>query len=161
MVQDGKLEDAVAGFLKERRIAVAGVSRSGNAAANIIYRKLRATGHEVFAVNPHAEEIEGERCYPDLASIEDGVGAVVIATHPQMTDSVVEECARLGIKRVWMHRSLGQGSVSETAVRLCRERGISVIPGGCPMMFCTPVDLGHRCLRWVLGALGKLPEVSG
>jgi predicted CoA-binding protein len=161
MAHNVKLEDVVADFLNERRIAVTGVSRSGNAAANLIYRKLRAAGHEVFAVNPHAEEIEGDRCYPDLASIEGGVGAVVIATHPRVTDTVVEECARLGIKHVWMHRSFGSGSVSERAVRLCRERGISVIPGACPMMFVKPVDLGHRCMRWILEAFRKLPEAPG
>jgi hypothetical protein len=56
-----------------------------------------------------------------------------------------------------MHRSFGTGSVSEEAVNLCREKGIEVIPGACPMMFCEPVDFGHRCMRWLLKVTGGLP----
>lgn len=148
---------AVEDFLAQKRIAVAGVSRSKNEAANAVYRKLRGAGYEVFAVNPKAQEVEGDPCFPDLGSVPGGVDGVVIATHPAVSEQVARECAELGIRRVWMHRSFGQGSVSEEAVRVCRDNGISVIPGGCPLMFCAPVDIGHRCMRWVLGVTGRLP----
>ncbi len=148
---------AVEDFLAQKRIAVAGVSRSKNEAANAVYRKLRGAGYEVFAVNPKAQEVEGDPCFPDLGSVPGGVDGVVIATHPAVSEQVARECAELGIRRVWMHRSFGQGSVSEEAIRVCRDNGISVIPGGCPLMFCAPVDIGHRCMRWVLGVTGRLP----
>lgn len=151
------LREAADEFLSCERIAVAGVSRSSGEAANAIYRKLKSEGHTVFPVNPSAEEVEGDPCYPDLASIPDRIEAVVVATHPSVTPDVVRECADLGISRVWMHRSFGTGSVSEEAVRLCRERGIAVIPGACPMMFCKTADVGHRCMRWWLGVRGRLP----
>lgn len=155
------LRAAVDEFLSQRRIAVAGVSRNGGEAANLVYRKLRAAGFEVFAVNPKATEVEGDPCYPDLHSIPGGeIDGVVIATHPDVTGQVVEECAQAGIRRVWMHRSFGAGSVSEDAVRRCHELGIAVIPGACPMMFCAPVDAGHRCMRWVLRLTGGLPKPS-
>lgn len=144
-------------FLSQRRIAVAGVSRSGRKAANLIYRKLRGAGYEVFPVNPRADQVEGDPCYPDLGSIPGGVDGVVISTKPESARVLVQECCRLGIPRVWMHRSLGEGSVSEEGVRLAREKGIRIIAGGCPMMFCEPVDFGHRCLRWFLGWSGRLP----
>lgn len=152
------LKAAAAEFLAQRRIAVAGVSRETPDAANHIYRKLRAQGYEVFAVNPNAERVEGDVCYPTLASIPGAVDAVVIGTHPQVAASIVEECASLGIGRVWLHRGPGGGSWSEDAVRLCRERGIQLIDGACPMMFLAPVDFPHRCMCWVLGAFGKLPS---
>ena len=152
------LEEAVRDFLAQKRIAVAGVSRSKTEAANAIFRKLRDGGHEVFAVNPNAESVEGGACYPRLAEIAGGVDAVVIATHPKVAAAVVGECAELGIGRVWMHRSFGRGSVSEEAVALCEEKGIRVIPGGCPMMYCAPVDVGHKCIRWLLGVTGRLPK---
>ncbi|MFQ5569300.1 MAG: CoA-binding protein [Rhodothermales bacterium] len=154
------LRNAANDFLALKRIAVAGVSRTGSDAANIIYKKLRGAGYEVYPVNPNAAEVEGDTCYPDLASIPGGVEAVVIATHPRVTRAVVQECDAFGIRHVWMHRSFGQGSVSEEAVALCRERGISVIPGACPMMFCEPVDLPHTCMRWLLGVTGGLPEIG-
>jgi predicted CoA-binding protein len=149
------LKEAAQEFLAQKRIAVAGVSRKGDTAANAIYKKLRETGYEVFPVNPNAAEVEGDRCYPNLAAVPGGVEAVVIATAPGVTAQLVRECAALGIKRLWMHRAFGQGSVDDEAVRLCAELGLSVIPGSCPMMFCEPVDMAHKCLRWFLQVSGR------
>ncbi len=57
--------------LAQKRIAVAGASRDNghHPAANLIYHRLKKTGHDVFPVNPHMQTFEGERCYPDLQSI--------------------------------------------------------------------------------------------
>ncbi len=155
------LKEAVDDFLAQKRIAVAGVSRNSGEAANIIYKKLRGSNYQVFAVNPKADQVEGDPCYPDLASIPEGVDGVVVSTPPQAAEQIVRECAELGISRVWMHRSFGQGSVSEAAVELCREKKIAVIPGACPMMFCEPVDFGHKCIRWILKVSGGLPKAEG
>jgi hypothetical protein len=155
------LKEAIAEFLAQERLAVAGVSRAGNLPANLIFRKLRDAGYQVFPVNPNAREVEGVPCYPDLASVPATLQGVVVATPPSAAEALVRECVALGIPRVWMHRSVGEGSVSAPAVRACRAAGIAVIPGACPMMFVEPVDLGHRCFRWVLGALGKLPRPEG
>jgi predicted CoA-binding protein len=156
----GNLERAAQEFLACSRIAVAGVSRNRDQAANAIYRKLKGSGRTVFATNPRAAEIEGGPCYPSLAAIPGGVEAVVIATPAAAAAEVVRECQELGIRRVWMHRSLGKGSVAEEAVRLGREAGLTVIDGACPMMFCAPVDPAHRCLRTVLGWFGRLPRLE-
>ena len=50
-VLEGKVHD----FLDQKRIAVAGVSRNNghHPAGNLIYRRLKETGHDVFPVNPH------------------------------------------------------------------------------------------------------------
>jgi predicted CoA-binding protein len=151
------LNTMVAEFLALKRIAVVGVSRTKTEAANAIYRKLRTRGYEVFPVNPNAAEVEGDNCYPNLGSIPGGVEGVVIATHPDVALDVVEQCLKAGVSHVWMHRSFGTGSVSAPAVERCKESRISVIPGGCPMMFCEPVDLGHKCIRWILRLSGGLP----
>lgn len=152
------LQAMVDDFLAQERIAVAGVSRSGDAAANAIFKKLRDTGHEVFPVNPNATEVEGVPCFPSLAAIPGGVDGVVAATHPAVTEQIVQECVDLGITRVWLHRSFGQGSFSERAVTLGKAHNIAVIPGGCPMMFCQPVDVAHKCIRWWLSMTGSLPK---
>jgi hypothetical protein len=144
-------------FLAQKRIAVAGVSRTEQDAANTIYKKLRDSGYTVFPINPKAETVEGDTCYPNLKSIPGGVDGVVIVTKPEVTEQIVRECAEVGVKRVWMHKSMGN-SVSDEAVQFCREHDIHVIPGGCPMMFCEPVDFGHKCLRWLLGVTGRLPQ---
>jgi predicted CoA-binding protein len=152
------LQEAVDDFLSQKRLAVAGVSRSGNEAANGIFRKLRDAGYEVYPTNPKAEEVEGVPCYPDLKSIPEGIDGVVVATHPDMTEQVVRESVEIGVTRLWLHRSFGQGSVSDAAVELARENNITIIPGGCPMMFVEPVDIGHKCIRWFTGLTGSLPK---
>jgi predicted CoA-binding protein len=146
------LESAVQAFLRGRRFAVAGVSREGNLPANLIFRKLRDAGYEVVPVNPHAEEVEGVRCYAALSDVPGELDGLVIATPPEAAPDLVRACIERGIGQVWMHRLAGPGSVSEEAVALAREAGIAVIPGSCPMMWVEPVDAAHRCFRWVLRA---------
>ena len=152
------LQEAVDDFLSQKRLAVAGVSRSGNEAANGIFRKLRDAGYEVYPTNPKAKEVEGVPCYRDLKSIPDGIDRVVVATHPDMTEEVVRESVEIGVTHLWLHRSFGQGSVSDAAVKLARENNINIIPGGCPMMFVEPIDIGHKCIRLFTGLTGSLPK---
>lgn len=151
---------SVQDFLAQKRIAVAGVSRDsrGHPAGNLIYRRLKDTGHDVYAVNPNMGTFEGDRCYPDLKSIPGGVDGVVIITRPEITERIVRDCDAAGVHRVWMHESLTKGSsISPEAVDYCRSHGIDVIGGGCPMMFGDGVDFGHTCMRWVLKLTHKLP----
>lgn len=154
------MQEKVADFLAQRRIAVVGVSRKREDAANLNYRKLKGAGYQVFAVNPNADTFDGDPCYPDLRSIPGGVDGVVIVTRPQLTEQIVRQCHEAGIRRVWMHQAFAKAasSVSPEAVAFCREHGISVIDGACPMMFCAPVDFGHRCMRWWLQVSGGLPR---
>jgi predicted CoA-binding protein len=154
------LEAKVHDFLAQKRIAVAGVSRdnSHHPAGNLIYRRLKKTGHEVFPVNPRMPTFDGDRCFPDLRSIPNGVDGVVIITRPEATDRIVRDCNDAGIRRVWIHGSLAKGtSVSPEAVGYCREHNISVIAGACPMMYGPGADFGHRCMRWILRVTGRLP----
>jgi len=153
--------EAAADFLAQRRIAVAGVSRdAASHGGNVVYKRLRDRGYQVFAVNPNADTVEGDTCYHDLASIPGGVDAVVVATSPAATGTVVDECVRLGIRRVWMHRSFGGGSVSNDAVARGRAEGLTVIAGACPLMFDPAADFGHRCMRWALGFTSSKPTAG-
>lgn len=150
---------AASEFLAKQRIAVTGVSRHQEGhGSNVVYQRLRERGYQVFAVNPNAQAVEGDRCYPDLRSIPGGVEAVVIGTRPELADGTMRECAELGIEHVWMHRSVGGGSVSRSAAEYGRQRGISVIPGGCPLMFEPVADGGHKVMRFVFTLTGKVPR---
>jgi uncharacterized protein len=152
------LKEGANEFLSHRRIAVAGVARDGSSAANFIYRRLRDAGYEVHPVNPNTDEVEGDRCFRKVGEIPGGVAGVVIGTAPQVAADVVRDCVAAGVPRVWFHRSFGTGSVTDEAVEIATREGLSVIAGACPMMYLHPVDLPHRCMRWVLGATGKLPN---
>jgi uncharacterized protein len=152
------LPPAVAGFFRHGTIAVVGVSRSGRSPANAIVKKLRLAGHTVYPVNPNAEIVDGERCWPDMRSLPDRPGAAVIVTRPDVAAGVVGQCADAGVRDVWLHRSFGPGSVSAEAVREAERRGVHCLAGGCPMMYCGKVDVAHACMRWILGLQKRLPS---
>lgn len=149
--------EAASDFLAQKRIAVVGVSRRRNHTTRFIFEKLRTPAREIIPVNPAATEIQGVTCYPDLRSIHGEVGAVLVVTTPGAAADVVRECAALGIKRVWLHRSVGTGSASQEAIAVAREANLTLLPTGCPMMFCEPRDIAHRCFRWCLSVTGHLP----
>ena len=157
-VEMAKLPGAVDEFLRGEKLAVAGVSRDAKQPANLIFRRLSDSGHQVLPVNPKASEVEGVECYPDVLSLPDDVHGVVVVTPPGASAQVVKECGERGIGRVWFHRSFGNGSVSEEAIQACEAGGMDCIVGGCPMMFVEPVDIAHKCMRWWLQRTGKVPK---
>jgi predicted CoA-binding protein len=154
------LNMAAAEFLAEKRIAVTGVSRTpAGHGGNTVYKRLRDRGYEVFAVNPNAEQVEGDRCYHTLGDIPGGVGAVVIASRPDAAEATIHECVQLGIKRAWMHRAFGEGSVCDDATVYGRANGLTVIDGGCPLMFPPTSDFAHKVIRFVSTRTGKTPKI--
>lgn len=154
-----KIAQAADEFLAHDRIAVTGVSRSAEGhGSNAVYTRLRTLGFTVFAVNPNAQSVEGDTAYPDLASIPGGVDAVVIATSADHAAQTMQEIVDLGIRHAWMHRSFGAGSVDPEAARIGREAGVTVIEGGCPLMFGRAGDGGHRFMCRLLTWTGKVPR---
>jgi len=139
-------------FLASKTIAVVGVSRSGRKFGNTILSTLRTKGYHVVPVNPSAENIGGERCYPDLRSLPSPVDGVITVVPPGKTVGVVREAIAAGIRRVWMQ----QGSASDEAVRLCEENGISCIHNECILMYAAPVKGIHGFHRWLWRAIGRL-----
>ena len=156
------IETRADAFLSKKRIAVVGVSRNRSGTGNAILKSLRKRGYETFPVNPNASEVDGETCYPNVQSIPGGTEAAVLVTSPDVARKVVEDCAKAGVQHVWMHHNAlfgaGNSSVSREAVAACRQHGIEVIPGACPLMFGEGADVGHRCMRWLLRVFGRLPE---
>jgi hypothetical protein len=154
------VKEAADAFLAHKRTAVTGVSRDpkGGHGGNVVYNRLRERGYEVFAVNPNADEVEGDRCYHDLKSIPDGVDAVVIAGPADASEQTMRECSELGITSAWMHRAIGPGSVCDAATVYGRENDMTVIDGGCPLMFEPTSDFAHRVMRRIFTATGKVPR---
>jgi predicted CoA-binding protein len=156
-----KLDTLVQDFLAQKRIAVVGVSDKRETGCNLAYRKFKAAGYEVSAVNPRLTTFEGDPCYPDLKSIPEKPEGVFILTNPNISQQIVQQCVDLGVQRVWMHCLMGtksgiaasMTSVSPEAVRLCQENGIAVIPGACPNQFLKP-DFGHTLMRVMFRTLG-------
>src|SRR5215510_6355506 len=102
-----KLDGLVHDFLAQKKIAVVGVSERRESGCNLGYRKFKAAGYAVSAVNPHLTTFDGEPCYPDLKSIPEKPEAVFILANPKVTEQIVQQCVELGIRHVWMHCMMG------------------------------------------------------
>ncbi len=158
-----RIDDLVRDFLAQEKIAVVGVSDRRDTGCNLSYRKFKAEGRIVYAVNPRIATFDGDPCYPDLKALPGKPDGVFVLASPRITEQIVNQCVELGITRVWMHCMLGtipglgagMTSVSQAAVDLCHRHGIQVIPGACPNQFLRP-DFGHAVMRGLWRALGFL-----
>ena len=144
----------VADFLALKKLAVVGVSRNRQKFGNGVYRELKAKGYQLFPINPNAETIEGERCYPNLSSLPEPVDGAVIVVPSSEVENVVKEAANAGIKRLWIQ----QQSDTKAAIEFCKSHGITVIYNECILMFAKPTAFLHKPHRWVWALAGKLPK---
>jgi predicted CoA-binding protein len=118
-------------FLEKSNVfAVVGASRDPSKYGHQVYRDLRAAGYKIYPVNPNAEEILGDKCYPSLESLPEKPQVVDLVVPPKVTDQIVKVCKKLGIRKVWMQ----PGSESETALDFCKENNIEVVYGFCVMV---------------------------
>ena len=144
-------------FLGQKRLAVVGVSRQPKDFSLALFREFRKRGYDAVPVNPEAEQIDEQPCFPRLQSVHPPVEGALLMTVPAVTDTVVRDCAEAGIKRVWMYRAGGAGAVSPEAVKFCEENGIAVIPGECPFMFFPGGSWFHRFHGVLRKISGKYP----
>ncbi|MCD6467568.1 MAG: CoA-binding protein [Methanomicrobia archaeon] len=112
---------------KKNKIAVIGVSNNHEKWGYKVYKTLKSSGFDVYAVNPKYTKIDSDRCFPDLRSIPEKLDEVITIVPPKVTENIVRLCKELGIKKVWMQ----PGSESEDAVRYCKENGIDVMYNAC------------------------------
>ena len=146
-------KSSIDAFLAQRKLAVVGVSRDSKKFSNAAYRVLKDRGYTVYAVNPYAERVEGDRCYPAVKDLPEQVGGALVMLPPEKTEQVLPEIAKAGIKNVWIQ----QLSETAKAIEFCREQGINVVHGECIIMFAEPVAFPHRMHRWGKKLFGKLP----
>lgn len=149
----GTTSDLVEGFVRQKRLALAGASRSGKKFGNVLLRELKARGYDVVPVHPEAGRLEGLPCAGRVADVAGSVDGLVVVTPPAGAARLVGEAADAGILRVWLQ----QGAGSEEAVRVARERGVSLVHGCCLLMFLPGAGGVHRLHRGLWRLLGKLP----
>jgi predicted CoA-binding protein len=145
-------------FLHHKRIAMVGVSRNWNDFSRLLFREFQRRGFDMVPVHPEAEEIEGRPCYRRVQDVVPPVDGALLMTQPGVTDTVVKDCAKAGIRRVWMYRATGAGSLSRRAVQFCEEKGIDVVPGHCPFMFFESPGSIHRAHGFLLKIAGRFPK---
>lgn len=152
-----EFKTAVDQFFDSERIAVLGYSDKEDSPGRLIYNKLKAAGYSVYAVNPKQPIIEEDWCYDSLESIVLKMDGIILCTPPDQALPIVKAAHQMGVKSVWMHRSIDNGSYSKAAEDYCHEHGITCISFGCPMMFLEP-DFGHQCLKWFFNIRGEFSD---
>ena len=150
------MQQRVADFLAQKRVAVLGVSHSQDNTGTGILRKFLTHGKVAFGVNPTGGAVDGAPLYPHVADIPGGVDAAVLVVHPKDALAAVKDCEAAGVTRLWFHDNTWMtGSSSAPALEYAEARGMIVIPNGCPMMHLEP-DVAHACMHWVLQKTGRL-----
>ena len=150
--------DDVRDFLAQRRVALVGLSRDPKDFSRLLFREMSQRGYDMVPVNPAARELEDRRCFASVQEIAPPVAGVLIMTAPRETDRVVRDCAQAGVRRVWMHRGGGQGAVSKEAAEFCRQNGIRLVEGYCPLMFLAGTPFFHRVHGFILKLVGGYPS---
>jgi len=156
MTRNQRKSEMIEEFLAQKHIAIAGISRS-NKPGNIIFKKFKNSGYQVYGIHPELHSLEGSDCYKNLADLPITPDGLFLITNPDLTYKLTKEAIILGVPRIWMHNLSGiksnkhtpkNSSISLSAVDEAQTAGITVIAGSCPMQHIPPVDIFHRCIRW-------------
>ncbi len=124
------MEDLIREFVNQRVWAIVGASTDTSKFGNQIFRDLRKAGYVIYGVNAHGGEIDGQELYRSLADLPEKPAVVDTVVPPHVTEQVVQQCAELGLGRVWMQ----PGSESQRAIGFCQEHNIKVVHGACALI---------------------------
>ncbi len=119
----GPVIDAALGA---RSVAVLGASRDPAKYGHKVYTSMKRAGYKVYAVNPNADDIDGDPVYPQIDCLPEKPDLLVTVTPPSATEVAVAAAGDAGIRIVWMQ----PGSESEAAVHLARAHGMQAVYGG-------------------------------
>ena len=114
-------------LLSTKTIASVGLSSNQNKESYWIASYLKEQGYKVIPVNPTADEILGEKAYPDLESVPEEIDVVQVFRRPEDVPPVVDDAIKAGAKVVWMQ----EGIVHEQAAQKAREAGLQVVMDAC------------------------------
>ena len=144
-------------FVSDKNIALIGVSADKQKFGNALLHELTKKGYTVFPVHPSLAEVEGIKCVPDVKTLPENVTNLIVAVNPLAAEQLIPQLKDSSIKRIWLHKGAGKGSGSAAAIESCKENGIEVVYGFCPMMFFSPSGI-HRFHFWMRKKFGKVPE---
>ena len=145
------MDDAVKKFIESKTIALYGASPSGKKFGNAIYKSLSKNGYSLFPIPPTADTIEGDKAYGDPGSLPIKPEAALICMKPDKAETVVDQLAAAGVKRIWFQ----QGADFARAIKKAESAGIEIVSGKCILMYAEPVTGIHAFHRWLWKLFGK------
>jgi len=150
------MKNTIQAFIDQKKVAIAGASNNKDNFGTSLLKELAKKDYELFPVNPRCKEIEGKPCVPSVKELPEDVENLILAVPSNLSEKIVDQCIGTAIKRIWMIRGVGKGAYSEKAHKICREQGIEVVYGFCPLMFYG--DGMHKFHFWLRKNFGKIPE---
>lgn len=108
-------------FLALRRIAMVGVSRNPKDFSRLLFREMCDRGYDMVPINLVADEIDGRESFQCLQALKEPVEGVLVMTPFSETIRVVQDCASVGVRNVWLYRAGGKGAVSPEAIAFARR----------------------------------------
>jgi len=138
-------------FLKQKKIAIAGVSRDKKKFGRYVFNELTKNGYSIAPINRNTTEIDGIRCFNSFNDLKEKYESALITVKPTETLSAVESAVNAGIKNIWIQ----QGSESDEAIKFCKEKNIPFISNECIMMYAEPVKSMHSFHHFIWKLIGK------
>jgi uncharacterized protein len=121
---DKRIKDIL---MAARTIAVVGASNKPLRDSHRIMQYLKREGYIVVPVNPAYHQIDGEKCFPDLISVQRPIDIVDVFRNPDAVDAIVEEAIAVKMKTLWFQL----GVVNAVAARKAEQAGLQVVMDHC------------------------------
>jgi predicted CoA-binding protein len=121
-------------FLESQPIAMVGVSRNPKKFGYAAFKELKEKGMKIIPVNPGADQIMGEKSYPNVSILPPEVKGIIIVTKKELTARIVKEAKEKGIKQIWIQQQADSGE----ALEVLKDSGINCITGQCILMHFKP-----------------------
>ena len=140
-------------FLNMQPIALVGASRNPKKFGYSVLKELKEKGMKIIPVNPQAEEILGEKSYPNVKMLPSEVKGIIVVTKKDQTASVIRDAKEKGIKNIWIQ----QMADSKEALDELKDSGINLIKGECILMYYKPHSMHkfHGSLKKLFGRFPK------
>jgi predicted CoA-binding protein len=124
VTDDNELKEIL---LSTKVIATVGASTNDEKASYWIFAYLKAKGYHMIPVNPNATELQGEKVYPDLASVPVKVDVVQVFRRPEDVPPIAEDAIKIGAKVLWLQK----GIINDEAGRMAEAAGLKVVMDRC------------------------------
>jgi len=108
-------------------ITVVGASNAASKPAHYVPAHMQDHGWRIIPVNPHEEQILGERVYRSLADVPEKVGLVDVFRPSEHTPDIARQAVAAGATALWLQL----GIASDEARRIAEDAGLLYVEDRC------------------------------
>lgn len=140
-------------FLEPRKFAFIGLSSDPKKFSRAAFKELKAKGYQMFPVNPKLDEVDGVKCYKDVAALPADVKHALFMTPKENTAGAVENAIHHGITHIWIQ----QGAETKEALEVASENAVKLVSKTCILMHAAPSGV-HKFHSFLMKLFGAFPK---